>query len=308
MSIRILINNWLSFNKNMSNLETHASKGIDKQEYVKWYNLAKNVINNEFLIPERDDNKIIGLVSPKNWLVFVLKNETLTTTKEGDKPNIWLEITSPEKARIGLVFANNPSYNKFKTIMTDYNKTQKNTITKKMLNLLKEDNWRIQIETKTKEYNRSQSPKYTLVKEWSCNEINENIIKDVIDYGNSVQSEGNEKRLDGKVVFEGVSLNLMMCEFPLNENEFSKRIIPIFDVLLTCLDVKSELEINKIKKEQLKTIKKLKSDLESEEETEKRLAIAIKFDLSIRDEDIKANKGKIKDLKSKIEELTNKLN
>ena len=66
---------------------------MDKKKYIKWYNVAKEVINDFNLIPDRTDDEILIFISSEDWLMFAPKS--IITKKDGesmDIPNIYLDL------------------------------------------------------------------------------------------------------------------------------------------------------------------------------------------------------------------------
>src|SRR3989344_2871610 len=127
-------------------MDKKRTKLVDKKVYVKWYNLARNLIKDEYLIPTRTDNEIFELVSQMNWLLFCPRGEEKLSIITGENPNIFLDILSHQgnltgEARIGLTFNNLKSYDRFKTIIRGANRELKDGIIKKLIAL--EDDWKI---------------------------------------------------------------------------------------------------------------------------------------------------------------------
>ena len=225
---------------------------MDKNKYIKWYNLARDLIKDDFLVPKRTNEEIFNLVSEGDWLLFCPKDVTKEDSKVAPEPNVYFYLVGTNNAVLGLSFNNLPSYDKFKTIMSRYNIEQKDKITKKLLVL--DSSWVIRISRKIKEYNFAQTPRYVLEKKWVVNKLNEKIIDELISIGDAIREEGKEKSEEKKPKFylETPTIDLLEAEFSLNEKEFGKRIVEVFDILRLCLDIKTNTEINKERKKSLR--------------------------------------------------------
>lgn len=248
------------------------NKLVDKNIYVKWYNLAKGEIKDNNLIPDRTKEQIFSLVSRENWLIFTLKGEDKEIAIQKPEPNIFFDVLSKEGnltgfGRLGLTFNNLGAYNRFKTIMRGLNKDVKNKITKELLSL--NHSWKIKLYKKTKKYNYAQTPEYYVEGEWDSNNINDRIIDEIIEKANKIREQGIEHRKEirekaknpKKFYVETPSITIMESEFKLNNEEFKDRILEIFKVLTLCLNVKSDVEVNKIIREKIKQLDKKRAEL-----------------------------------------------
>ena len=287
--------------------EEKRTKLVDKKVYVKWYNLAKEAIQNAMLIPARSDKEIFSIVSRKNWLMFVNKGEDKEIAINSKDPNIFLAILSKEgnltgEARLGLTFNNLKAYEKFKIIMHGYNQDIKKRVVEKLLRL--ENDWKISIERKVKEYNYAQSPEYFDIKIWNSNKINDKIIDEIVEIANNIRESGiktrDERRAKNRFYSETPNINLMESTFKLTEEEFKKRILEVFEVLSLCLNVKTDIEIRKIIRDKQKILQEKEKELANEREHKKQLEFLETFK--------KADKEKIKESQNKIESLEKEIN
>ncbi len=239
-----------------------------KRSYVEWHKLARDILNDEVLIPERTEEQICELVSLENWLIFTPKGMDKNDLINGENPNIWFSISNIEsedftKAVLGLTFNNLSSYEKFKTIMHGYNESIKSQVIEKLLKL--GDGWKLNVKRKIKDHNHSEAPKYILTKEWKSKEIDNSIIDEIITNANVIRENGidirDERRLKNQYYCETPSINLMEASFELNAVNFKNKILEVFEILALCLDVKTITNIKKIEKEEknnLLLIKNLK--------------------------------------------------
>jgi hypothetical protein len=286
---------------------------VDKKVYVRWYNLAKDTIKNEELIPSRTNEELFDMVSRENWLMFCLKDETKDIAIVKDEPNVFFDVLSREgnaegTARLGLTFNNVRSYERFKTIMRGLNKEIKDEITEKLLKL--NNDWKINIKRKTKDKYHGQVPNYKVEKEWDSNKINETIIDEIIKLGNDIREQGRNEadRRKPKYYFEGPSVNLMESEFSLKEDVFKDRIEEIFEVLALCLKVKTDIEVNKELRRMVKRIAELEILKKSKEEhiaklkSLKDVPFFSKEDIEKQEQELAELEKELEDLKKKVEE------
>ncbi|MFA6023093.1 MAG: hypothetical protein WC781_03320 [Candidatus Pacearchaeota archaeon] len=289
------------------------TKLVDKKVYAKWYNLAKETIKNEEIIPSRTNEEIFDIVSQENWLMFCQKDETRDVAIAKDEPNVFFDVLSREgnlegTGRLGLTFNNLRSYERFKTIMRGLNKDVKNKISNKLTNL--NNDWKINIQRKIKEFNYAQTPTYKLEKEWSSNQINDTIVDEIIKLGNNIREQGlNERdKRKPKYYFEGPSINLMEAEFPLKEEVFKDRVLEIFEVLSLCLNVKTDIEVNRALRTMVKRITELEILKKNKEEhlaklkSLKDVPYFSKEDIAKQEKELEELKKELEDLKKKVEE------
>lgn len=288
------------------------SKLVDKNVYVKWYNLAKEEVNEENLIPERNKEEIFELISRENWLLFCQKEENKEIATQKADPNVFFDVLSKEGnltgfGRLGLTFNNLGAYDKFKTIMRGVNRELKDKITKELLDL--KYDWKIKIQRKIKAHMQFQTPEYKEEGSWDTKEINENIIDDIIEKAKKIREEGEEKRIEKKPKYycETPTINLMEAEFKLDEKEFRDRISEIFKILSLCLGVKTNVEVNKIIREKVKKIKAYSEELKRlNEELPKKQALKgiVK---QITGESIERDKARKEQIEKEIENLESKI-
>lgn len=294
------------------------SKLVDKNDYIKWYNLAQNEIKNEELIPVRTKEEVFELISEENWLLFCSKEENKDIAKQKAEPNVFFDVLSKEGnltgfGRLGLTFNNLKSYEKFRTIMKGVNKEIKNSITENLLKLNKD--WKIKVSRKIKRYNYAQTPEYYEEGEWDTKKISEEIIDEVIGKSNKIREEGiiNREKIRSnagnprKFYCETPTINLMESEFKLEEEEFRDRISEIFKILSLCLKVKGDVEANKIIREKTKKIKELYTELgmlSVEIPKKEALKGVIK---QITEEGINSDKERKKEIEEEIEKLESEI-
>ena len=286
---------------------------INESDYIKWYNLARDTIKNEELIPKRTDAEIIDLVSKEGWILFCLEGDTKEITKNKDEPNIFFDLHNREgnfkdNSRLGLAFNNLKSYERFKMIIKESNKEIKDKITEKLLKL--NNDWKINVKRKIKDYNYGQPPKYKLEKEWCSNQINESIVAEIIGIANLIREQGiNEgQKREPKYYFEGPAINFMESEFPLQEEIFKGKILEAFNILSLCLKIPTRVETNQEVRRMVKRIAELEILKEHKKEhiaklkSLKDVPFFSKEDVEKQEKELEELEKELEDLKKKVEE------
>lgn len=223
---------------------------MDKEKYIKWYNLARDAVNDTFLMPKRSPEEIVSFVSREDWLDFADKDTSLKELENSDKPNIFFRIED-DKGTIGLTFNNVRAVDKIKNILNGFCKSEKEELIEKLLGL--ELIWRIKVYRKTKEYHQSEKADYPLVFDEPSNRIDEKNIEKIIKLSEEIREEGKRNPITKRnYPSETPSINLIESTFNLSEDEFKKRTISAFDVLRTCLNVKTDFQIRRLEKEKSK--------------------------------------------------------
>ena len=230
---------------------------MDKQKYIKWYNLAKDFINDISLIGDRTDEEIISdCVSEEDWLIFLPYGVTKEQAKSSENPNIYFYIRKINV--IGLTFNNVKAVDKIKNILSPYSIIQKELIVNKILTL--DNNWKTILNRKITKKHHNNVPEYTLELEIQTNTINDYEINKLFTLSSQIRKEGRDKskeiRIKNDLFYREVpSIDLMKININLTDEEFNKRIIEAFDIMKICLAVKLDSEIKKIQKEEHKSIK-----------------------------------------------------
>jgi hypothetical protein len=240
---------------------------MDKTKYLKWYKLAREVVNDDFLVPERSDDLIMSeFVSEGDWLLFTpagisTKNEAINSPL----PNIFFRLKE-NICRIGLTYNNVKSTDVLKNILSGHCAEDKKHLIDGLLGL--DAVWKIKVNRKIKDKNHAQTPKYHIYEGFpkSSNDINDGIVDEIIKASNTIREEGREKRkkmeMSGKYYLETPSINIMECEFELSERTFKKRIGEAFEILKICLKVKTDSQIKKLDKKHKTELEKLRSEIE----------------------------------------------
>lgn len=294
------------------------SKLVDKSAYLKWYNLAKETVEDTNLVPERTKEEIFNLVSKENWLLFGLNKEDKEIATYKPEPNVFFDILSKEGnltgfGRLGLIFNNLGAYDRFKTIMRGTNQELKKEITSKLLAL--KYTWTIKLNKKIKRYNYAQTPEYSEGGTWSSNDINEEIIEEVIKKAEEIKEQGISNREEvrtkagnpKKFYTETPTISLMEGEFELKEEEFKDRILEIFNILSLCLNIKSDVEIKKIQRQKIKELTQKRLELERINEELPKYKKLVGVIPSMTDATVKQKESEKEKLESSIEKLESEI-
>lgn len=237
---------------------------MDNKKYVVWYNLAKKLIKDDFLIPSRTDEEIKSFVSPENWFGFAPKDiPSLKELQISDRPNIFLDISDENDPVIGLTYNNLGAVDKIKNILLGFNRNEKEELVKKLSEL--KPFWRIMLYRKVKDHHQSQRAKYECVIEEPSHKIDEKLIKEIISQSERVRENGKRHPINkANYPQETPVITLMESrDFELSEKTFIDRIIPAFDLLRTCLKVKSESQIKKMQSDNKKEIDELENEVQA---------------------------------------------
>lgn len=229
---------------------------MNKTVYFKWYNLARTIINDDFLIPVRSDNDTVSFVSREGWLGFAPKGISMKQLETSDMPNIFFEIYDDGTAIIGLTYNNVGAVNKAKNILTGFHNAEREELLKKLSKLA--PFWRLIVYRKVKEHHQSQHATYEDVLNEQSNKIDDKLIEDVINRSQEIREIGQKNPINAaNYPRETPAITLMESKnFELTEKAFSERVTAAFDVLRTCLKVKSDSQINQAKKAKQKDIDK----------------------------------------------------
>lgn len=237
---------------------------MDKKKYIVWYNLAKNIIKDDFLIPSRTDEEIKSFVSPEKWFGFAPKDiHSLKELQRSDRPNIFFDISDENDPVIGLTYNNLGAVDKIKNILLGFNRNEKEELVKKLSEL--KPFWRIVLYRKIKDHHQSQRAKYEPVIDKLSYKIDEKLIEDIISQSERVREDGKRHPINkANYPYETPVITLMeSSNFELSEKTFMERIIPCFDMLRTCLKVKSESQIKKMQSDNKKETDELEKEVQA---------------------------------------------
>lgn len=228
-----------------------------KKEYLELYELAGQTIQNNFLIPKRSREEIIkDCIHYRNdgtWLMFMPEDETKDTMKSTDKPNIYL-FPDGEELEVGITFNNAPATDRFENIVHSLHSNEKEELKKKLGELPPEYTTRIEKKVKTKYY--AEPPKFEVVSSCQANELNDKKFDEIVEKIKEIRELGKMETIGGKnYPAETPAFDLACIRIPRNNREkFVEATKRLFDILETCLEIKSEsgikdLEIIKMAQE-----------------------------------------------------------
>lgn len=269
---------------------------IQKEVYIKWYQLARETVGDSYLIPERTEEDIINnQVSNENWLnLSPVKN--LAEVASSVNPNIWFSIDATV-CSMGIHFNNKESMNKIKNILRSRCDTQKTELEDAMKEL--DDTWKTTLSRKIKNHHPMQSPEYETVITKPANHLDDNAIVELFTVSQKIAEEGKKEKQKFKernqYYSETPTLSLVVCDFALNkktQEEFKKRILIAHRIMEICYHVKTDhvikkevgASIDKLKKERnaLKKLIQLDSKIVHKNITDNRRAKVAELEIEIR--------------------------
>ncbi len=211
----------------------------NQEEYVKWYNIAREHINNDKIIPKISDNEIIKNISGENWLMFIKgTQEDRANAVNYPEPNVYLVIDD-NTLEIGLTFNNTPSVDKFKNIIKGHSDVEKTELVKKLLAL---NNQYLTCLVRKIRKMYGPSPKHTTEYEIQTNTLNDEKFEKLILDCVKIREEGikNKETAEFASYFEGPVVELIYIEIKQDKKSFTAVLDDIVPIYSLCLDVKSD--------------------------------------------------------------------
>ena len=272
---------------------------VNKQEYIKYYRIAQEYVNDSSVLPNLTDDEIYNNISPENWLMFVkATHEDKKNAINCPEPNIFLVI-EPEKLRIGLIFNNAPAMDKLKNILSDVSKVDREKLISKLM--LLDDRFKTKVRRKIRKMH-GPAPEYVDELIIQTNKLNEEQFTKIIEKCIQIREEGkeNKKFAKYKSYYEGSAVDLTYIEISKKEDIFKKVIKDMIPLFKICVDIKTTNEI-----EDLELLKKIQTINQWDwyiEEDRKGLAEIIKEKF-----DIEVSTHKLKNLFKKLKKMKNKM-
>jgi len=212
-----------------------------KTDYIRWYKLAEKLIQNESLIPKRSEEEIvkncIHFRHDGPWMMFMPRDETKDTMKSMDKPNVYLFIDGNE-LDLGVTFQSAPATDRFENIVHSLHSKEKEELKEKLKRL--PANYNTAVEKKIKKKYYAEPPQYEIVLSSPSNEVGDKKFEELVEKINEIRENGRLKTIGaGNYPSETPSLNLASLRITRDEAKFKGAIINLFDVLKTCLEIKT---------------------------------------------------------------------
>lgn len=215
---------------------------VEKKDYIKWYSLARSIVNDDVLIPQRSDEEIKKLVSDIGWFMFAPKGlSDKVMAREDIRPNIYMLITSKKQAILGLAFDKVPTIDHFHNIVEEYSHVELDELLKKLKPL--PDYWKTTIQIKTKEGHHQVSPHYKDINTFKTNTLDRDKLISISNQLQEIREDNRNKFRKSPYRCITPVMNLMENKFILAEGGFSERVKPIFEVLKICRNIKTRYEV-----------------------------------------------------------------
>jgi len=225
---------------------------IKKDEYIKWYKISRDHVNDFGVIPDLTDKEILKNISKMNWLMFVkATHEERKDAVNYPEPNMYL-IIGKDILKIGLTFNNAPSVDKLKNILNKNSKIERERIVEKLLAL--NDSYDTIVLRKIRKF-RGPPPTYNPELDIQTNKLDDKNFQKIIDKCIKIRGEGKDHRKTAKHAsyYEGPTVDLVYIEIPKDMESFKKVIGDMIPIFKLCVDIKTETQledldlINKIK-------------------------------------------------------------
>lgn len=200
---------------------------MNKEKYMKFYNLARETIENKELLPEISEKDMEEIITDSNSFRIIpgMKIEVIGNLGSNDKPNIYFNFKeNGSKIQIGLTFDNQKTTKKFKDDVL--NSSVKEKIMDDLKNL--DDCWKLRIEAR--KYRGAQQEDVDKRLEETSNQIDKEVVQEISEVSNKI----NEKVAQGK--YHNHRIKPIVCKFELDEDKFQKRFKEAFDVLVKLWD------------------------------------------------------------------------
>lgn len=285
---------------------------MDKEKYVKWYNLARKVVGNEETIPDRNQKEILDFISPKEFLIFAPAwINSMEEAKNSPIPNVFFDLDSiylkERNGRLGLTFNNIKAVENFRNILSNCCRGERDELTTALLSL--ESFWQIKVERKIRKHPEGK-PIYKSELEEQTNKIDGVIIKKIFEVSDRIREEGKQNREKEKLnlgksrvaYMEVPSINLMESVFELTKENFESRIKEIFNILAICLRVKDIKKIKEITQEKKILLEELVKERQKITWQLQNKDFFNQFK-KINNEEIIQLENKLKEINKKIDEL-----
>lgn len=277
-----------------------------KREYILWYKIASNAINDENIARKLSDDEIISFVSEENWMALPRKGETEKRhVYNRSDPNIYFSLNS-ESIGIGIVCNTISSVDKVLNLLTSYHSSERDTLVQALYSL--DDDFHTGISRKIKEFHFLQPPEYEEVKSIQSNKMTNKFVMDALRVARSIRDEGLEwkRKEDLAQLPLAPHVELAYTRIPRSEKLFKRKILQLSPVYQACLGLKtvSQIEKDLMKKlneqeDKLERLDKLKEEIDRyillhqvKPQEKKRLY-----------DEIRKTQNKIKELKKQLEEL-----
>lgn len=238
-----------------------------KKQYIEWYNLAQETIDNEEIIPKISDDRIIDVVSERNWLPIPIKIEqTKEHTKNRDNCKIWISIgrafgdpINSKKIQMGLSYNNQKGIDRFVNLLLPFNSELRKSVVEKFSKT--DPRYKLIIYRKVKEFNYAQVPDYDPVLEFAVNKIKDKEINEILELVQRLSVEARQKSKEEKEKgkyfsdFPEISLEI---EINRDKEEFKKLMVETVELYKILSRVEDENSIIRKLKQEIKNLEEMR--------------------------------------------------
>lgn len=213
-----------------------------QKEYIKWYRLAQEYVNDKNLFPSLTDTEILKNISRNNWLMFA--NAYQQEKKHAinlPEPNIYLSIEK-DKLWVGIAFNNLAAVEKLTNILSDKSSAERNELIKMLLKL--NNNYITIVERRIRKY-YGPRPEFITETEIQTNKLNETEFQKIIKTCIKIREEGKEhkKLASHESFFECPAINLIAINIDKDVDKLKSVLSDIVPIYKICLDIKSTRDI-----------------------------------------------------------------
>ena len=225
-------------------------------DYIEAYGICKKSVDNNYLIPDLNNDEILKLISREDWLMFKLEDEIdKNEARQIARPNIYIRIKG-DKFKMGLTLNQINAVRWFIEIAEGYNQEKKQEIIGLLHKL--SDNYITYIDRKIKDNFYAQVPKYIQEESFKSNQMDDEKVNKLCDKAKRIEEEGKQKaKFTDNYYSEFPAINLASIELELIEQNLKNATNDLFPILAKCLTIErrkkipQEIEnlVNKIKEQ-----------------------------------------------------------
>jgi len=230
---------------------------MNVQRYVKLYHIAQDVLGDKLVKPIEDDNEIISeWISREEWLMLPLPSEnSMNDAKNRMEPNIYVSIYDTNKyVEIGVEANTLDCVYQLKNILHEFHNKEKSHLLEKISQL--DDSFSTEVNRKIKDKHFSQRPEYKQEFLIQSNNLDNGSIDEMFLIVDKIRERGlNLKEVRGTShPIETPTVKLISTEFQNDDEIFKQKLLSIKPIFETCLNIKTESELNKLEKEKIVVI------------------------------------------------------
>ncbi len=228
---------------------------VNPKEYYDAYNLCRNLINQEEILPNLDFESFKRYVSRENWMPIPLKYELVEKKQD---------ITNSKRPHICIVLEKNTIafdifYNGTQSVKNFMNILEKESLTEKreFINVLKLLDERFSYHLLYCEKFFSAAPEWETEIEGKCENLTDEKIEQLL---NKIKEVLQKREFRQSIIPNShiASLGMAIADVTVNKNDsiaIKDALQNVIDIFKVCTKIKSFSEINKIRKEDEKQIK-----------------------------------------------------